>query len=423
MEFISLAIIDLRSDRERAKATNQVYLNKTPDFQRKYEAWDEKLKTRFVESMLLGRAMNPIWTVLNEEDKSEEILDGMHRICTALSFRNNDFYIHENYLTTLDREKYKHKYLKDLDADDQARISSYNFIFNKLDSSYRKDLNKLKDMYEILNRSSQALNDYEFNKVLFNPFYEIINKVKPAFLRTNFFARKKDARGNIECEIIHMLVFADSLPSSWSTASSVQDSWMKSRLGDMAESVRNFVQNNGKELEDKLIFMTKIISDFFQRSLFCATSTKSLYTRYYLPYKFFVSRCVHKIPKYSNFNRHSANLIEQFLLLCPIDLTEEEIENPTLVWSCRNSVEQKKLIKLIDDIIDAELTENSSPRFFSKTMIEEKLQSQGHICVHCSCVIKEEDEYQGDHIVPWTAGGKTILENLQVLHKRCHQLK
>ena len=62
-------------------------------------------------------------------------------------------------------------------------------------------------------------------------------------------------------------------------------------------------------------------------------------------------------------------------------------------------------------------------RFFPKKMIKEKLKLQNDICPKCSKTIKERQEYEGDHIIAWTAGGKTVIENLQVLHKRCHQLK
>ena len=74
-ENISLSIINLRTNKENAFAVNQVFLNKSPSFQRTYEAWDDKLKTRLIETILLGRAMNPIWTILNNDNHSEEILD------------------------------------------------------------------------------------------------------------------------------------------------------------------------------------------------------------------------------------------------------------------------------------------------------------------------------------------------------------
>ena len=103
MENISLSIINLRTNKEIANAAGQIYLNKSPDFQRDYEAWNDKLRTRFVESIILNRATNPIWILLNDDENSEEILDGMHRITTALAFFNNDFCIHANHLMSLDK--------------------------------------------------------------------------------------------------------------------------------------------------------------------------------------------------------------------------------------------------------------------------------------------------------------------------------
>ena len=46
-----------------------------------------------------------------------------------------------------------------------------------------------------------------------------------------------------------------------------------------------------------------------------------------------------------------------------------------------------------------------------------------NICPYCNKEIKISDEYHGDHIIAWSAGGETLPDNLQVLHKRCHQLK
>ena len=36
--------------------------------------------------------------------------------------------------------------------------------------------------------------------------------------------------------------------------------------------------------------------------------------------------------------------------------------------------------------------------------------------------IEAEDPY-GDHIVPWSKGGKTVPENLQMLCRRCNGMK
>jgi uncharacterized protein with ParB-like and HNH nuclease domain len=93
---IPLSVINLRINKETAIAANQTYINKNPDFQREYEAWDDKLKKRFIETILIGRYMNPIWTIFNLEENSEEVLDGMLRLTTALDYFNDKFKLNSN---------------------------------------------------------------------------------------------------------------------------------------------------------------------------------------------------------------------------------------------------------------------------------------------------------------------------------------
>lgn len=409
METISLSIINLRTNPETAMAANQVYINKSPDFQRKYEAWDDKLRTRFVESMLVGRATNPIWTVLNDENDSEEILDGMHRITTALAFLNNEFSLCKQFLLTLDGEKYNKKRFEDLSSDDKAKIRNYSFIFNKLDSSYRNDKNKLRDMYEILNRSSSTLNDYEFNKVILGPFYEIISKFKDKFIELNFF-QKKDSRGDIDTEIIELFVLTYELPSSWTSVAKLRKDWIETNIGNETANISKFIETNKNIIEDKLLLLIKIIRDFSESNLF--SNDKIVFKKFYLPYKFIISRCCHIIKNYPRFNRKKQILTNLF---------KENILTDDFISGNRNAAFQKKILENIDNIIINEI--DKLPRFFTKKQIDEQKEKQNNICPYCNKEIKSTDEYHGDHIEPWSLGGETTPENLQVLHKKCHQIK
>jgi Protein of unknown function DUF262/HNH endonuclease len=416
MENVSLSIVNLRSKRETALATNQIFLNKDPFFQRPYEAWDDKLRTRFIESIILNRATNPIWVVLNDDDNSEEILDGKHRITTALAFFNNDFCIQATHFMILEKDQFNKKFYKDLDPSDQAKIRNYNFTFNKLDSSYRNDGNKLQDMYYILNRSSITLNNYEFNKVILKPFYDIISTCKDEFNKTQFFNAVKDARGNVDSNIIEMFALSHELPSFWSSVAKLTDDWVKENLGQTSEHVQQYIQENTSMIEQKMKFMVKIISDFYQKNLF--STDKKTFKKFYLPYKFVVSRCCFFIKDYALFNRISSSLIQKLLADVLVDNIQSKLECAT-----RNATFQRKMIEEIDKIIQSELNQEGATRRFSKKMIQDKLIEQKNMCPHCNLLIKEDDKYDGDHIIPWTAGGKTLPENLQVLHHRCHQLK
>jgi hypothetical protein len=415
METLSLCIINLRVNKENALAATQPFLNTKPSFQRTYEAWDDKLKTRLIETILLGRAMNPIWTVLNNDDGSEEVLDGMHRLCTALAFLNNEFCLNKTYFTSIDGETYNKKCFKDLTNDDKAKIRNYNFILNKLDSSFR-ELNKLRDMYEILNRSSKTLNDFEFNKVLLDPFYNLILEKKNDLLQTRFFDSIKDSRGSIDSEIIEVIALSYDIGKSWCSVKNIKELWINNNLGNSAESVNKYVDENKDNINDLLNKINKFIIGFKNEELF--SKDKKEIKKYYLPYKFIIARCVFHIKNISIFNRHYKKLTEQFKLnITTIDIQDE------LNCSSRNSTFQKKLIEKIDDIIIEEIGTSTS-RFFKKSMIKKKLEEQQNICTACNKLINlTDDEYHGDHIKSWTSGGETTMENLQILHKRCHELK
>jgi hypothetical protein len=412
-EQITILQLNLKTNQERAIGSDQIYLNLSPDFQREYEAWDDKLKTRFIETILLGRVTNPIWVVINEDEDTEEVLDGMHRVSTALAFLNNGFELNKKYLMTLDAEKYDKKMFKDLDHADKTKIRNYNFILNKLDASYREE-EKLQIMYDILNRSSVPLNDYEFNKITLRQLNSLIAEYKAIFAKTNFFSAK-DKRGAIDTSIIEMLVLSYSLPGSWSSVSNLKSEWIKNELGETSSEVSQYIAENGETIKNKLMFMNKMIHDFYQKALF--STDKTVRRNLFMIYKFIVCRCCNLINGYPFFNRLSNDLIKRFK-------SELLVDDIMTKFDCtsRNASFQKKVITHIDIIIKEVLendTDNS--RRFSKKVIQDKLLEQNNLCTWCNQAIKDGDDIHGHHIISWRAGGKTVPENLQVLHNKCHE--
>ena len=51
------------------------------------------------------------------------------------------------------------------------------------------------------------------------------------------------------------------------------------------------------------------------------------------------------------------------------------------------------------------------------------LKKQKGICTHCELYFREGDVMEVDHIRPKVLGGKDQYNNLQILHRHCHDVK
>ena len=58
-----------------------------------------------------------------------------------------------------------------------------------------------------------------------------------------------------------------------------------------------------------------------------------------------------------------------------------------------------------------------------KASVARLLKKQKGKCNHCHLTFKPEDKIERDHIVPRQAGGNILRDNLQLLHKHCHDVK
>ena len=63
-----------------------------------------------------------------------------------------------------------------------------------------------------------------------------------------------------------------------------------------------------------------------------------------------------------------------------------------------------------------------SIRTFSESQKRRAYEKQEHKCAICGEVFDIKD-MDGDHIVPWSQGGRTVDENLQMLCKKCNNEK
>lgn len=142
-----------------------------PDFQRS-DVWTTALKSKLIESALLGMPIPQIFTVETRVNGSirEDVVDGQQRLMTFMQYIAGDFKLSRLQWMT----KCSGKRFAELDSEDQATIKEYSFSVVKITKDSTPDLKY--DLFERLNRGSVALNKQEIRDCIFHG--GLINLVK-----------------------------------------------------------------------------------------------------------------------------------------------------------------------------------------------------------------------------------------------------
>lgn len=101
------------------------------------------------------------------------------------------------------------------------------------------------------------------------------------------------------------------------------------------------------------------------------------------------------------------------------DLESEKLEARVKLLMADEEVTNKK------GIYEYVLTGNEKHlniRTFSDPMKREVYETQNGVCIKCGESFTFE-EMDGDHITPWSNGGQTVLDNLQMLCRQCNAQK
>jgi hypothetical protein len=413
-EEVNISFMYSRANKEVALRDKQIFVNLQPPFNRKYDAWNDKLKTRLIETILMNRAMNPIWTVQNDEEHSEEVMDGVHRVTTSLNFVNNQFAIKGVYLLDLPATEYDGKRFQDLSESDQNRVRKYKFFVNILDSSYM-DEEKWQEMSELLNRSSKQMNDFEFKKPIYNDFYEWLTPlIQPSFFNTTLYPKVKTSRGQLEVSAMKWIALSEpQLPEKFSSQIEIMQKWQDINLGKSSAQVKTFLTTQGQNCKDVIERIRKTQNKYVDeaRLLDGVKNDAMVVTA-------IITRTVALVKEDARINRHLTHLTNKF----KTQLLGGEI-NQVLECTGRNAEFQRKLLKFIDTIILEEIGNTSLPRCFPKAMILEVLREQNNLCAMCKETIHPLQKYEGDHILGWIHGGETVKSNCQVVHQACHKRK
>lgn len=339
-----------------------------PPYQREFVYSDDK-RNKVIETLSRNLPLGVIYLAKNS-DGTMEVIDGQQRIMSICKYLNGDFSVNgiADFLNekTFNCELYKNTAI-------YKQIMSYN---NLLAYIVEGDDDEKLDWFRTINISGEKLTEQE----LLNANYtgEWLSSAKRKFSKTNCVAFKK---GN---KLVN--------------GSPIRQDYLETALSWIS---------GGKEN------IQKYMGDHYQTD----ENAEPLW-------KYFVE-VIEWVEKTFTYRKEMKG-IDWGKLYREYGKTEynvAELEEKVKALMADDDVNSKKgIYEYVLSNCSKDKERHLSIRKFSDKDKRTAYERQNGICPICG-KHHEIDEMEGDHIIPWSKGGKTTIDNLQMLCKKCNREK
>ena len=173
-----------------------------PDFQRLAGIWDNKRKSRLIESLLL-RIPIPVFYVAADENEIWSVVDGVQRISTIYAYVTDQFHLsHLEYLEKLEGALYT-----GLPRQMQRRINETQFVVNVIEPGTPAEV--MFNIFRRINTGGMTLNGQEIRHALHpGPVRDYLKELAQTdeFLKATNFSISAKRMGDREC-VLRFLAF------------------------------------------------------------------------------------------------------------------------------------------------------------------------------------------------------------------------
>jgi 5-methylcytosine-specific restriction endonuclease McrA len=389
--------------------------------------WTIEDKMAMLDTVLRGFHCGPIYIIQDTEGNIDDVFDGAHRCEAVFDFIDNKFPITKGKKDTIKWESsllqdLVGKYFKDLPAKLQKQFKDYNFYINTIDPDTASDPTALGMLWERLSKAGKELNNYEA-KIQTHAILqkEVLVPSAAQWLGTPFFPAEKSVRGQLETKLNKLLALSEKEALySYSSMDDLVNKWGEDVLGKTMEDIDAHTQAKKDSFNSRLRTICNILKELQDREMFHHEGTSILDKSKEVPLLIIMGRLGHWFPTVSAFRRVADAIcpaIREILIMNPNDLVKH------LKVNSRNATYQKKLVEYVDSIFRVHTDKAMERRQFTQEEKKKKLKDQDGKCPECKEPIQDFQRSAGDHIVEYFKGGSTTYENLQILHKLCHERK
>lgn len=343
-------------------------LNVRPKYQREF-VYPEKDQKEVVHTILKGFPLNIMYWSKSEDD-TYELLDGQQRTLSFCKFMNNEFSVifdgHELYYHSLNQ-------FPDL----KERVDNYPITIYICEGT---DIEKL-EWFEIINKAGKELTQQELRNATYTG--EWLTQAKRYFSKTGCPAKK---------------IFGDYMSGEIN-----RQAFLETALKWIADAQGTTINN----------YMAKHQNDPNCNELWMYFNAVATWAKMLFPIDSKNKRILQGQPWGVFYNKYHENSYDAAVFKKRIAelILDKEVENNKGICEYLLGGDEKCLgLRTFDE--------------------EDKLRryaEQNGICPLCKGVnankVWEYDEMEGDHIIPWHSGGKTVYENLQMLCMHCNRTK
>jgi hypothetical protein len=394
-------------------------LNLRPDYQRNF-VMDIKLSSKLVESILMDVPI-PVIYLAEEDDEIYSVIDGQQRLTTFISFLNGKFPDDKNFelvnlkvLTNLNKLKFC-----DLNKSSQSKIktTTLHTIIIKKESS--EDIKF--EIFERLNTGSIKLNEDEIRNTIYRGEYIRLlaelenNETFSKMVNRENFKRRMQYRGMI----LRFFALSEKTYLNYKPS-------MKQFCNKELRDNKNLADEKKKEYREKFKKVVDITYTVFGEKAFRRfnpgdeNDANGKWNISSLNMALFdIELC-----GFVNYEKYQivpkADAIREALIQLMSE-NEKFIDSIEIATNDRQKVKKRFMIwfETLERIVG---NPSNEIRIFPFS-VKKKLFNEDQTCKLCEQQITDIDDAEVDHIIPYSEGGKTIIENAQLTHRYCNRKK
>jgi len=340
-----------------------------PAFQREF-VYKDKQRDAVIETVRQNFPLNVMyWSKVS--DSEFEVLDGQQRTISLCQYLNSDFPVKING---------NDRFFHNLTDTEKQQIRDYDLTIYICEGSEEEKL----AWFKVINIAGETLTNQELLNATYAGTW--LADAKNYFSKRNCVAGQM-ADGFIKGNPIRQDYLEKVL------------SWIADRDGLESGGKYMAIHQHDADANDLWLYFQEVIS--WAKRMFPSMSKK-------------LTEVQEWGLLYNKYGRKTYNVSEMYALIDKL-LLDEDVTKQTgiipYVLSSRTKHDEKYL----------------SIRAFPEAMKRRVYEKQHHKCPYCVKNGVDKDytfeEMRGDHIIPWSQGGRTIEENLQMLCQKCNNDK